>query len=204
MDSLQGLFLNRSSEIFDSFLCFSREMGVSNKEISKIQINYELNSKKISPEIGYKKEIDRIILTVPLFFIIQLEDFKENDVCLKKIFKFLFKSSLTEKEEKIIKAFHVYLQNPKKVEDSKRFVLKHEAAHILHGDIYEGKCSSEKSIEREKRADMTACFFERSNAGALYLFQIMKEAGLNETNTTHPSFSERIEYISELIFEMSA
>lgn len=158
---------------------------------SQVIINFNPNNFSASPFVSQQQ--NKIILEIPLLFLIEKEDLdltSPTGLCLKNL---LSQRTLSKKDFETLKSIRDFIQNPKKAKKAKKFVLYHELAHIFCGHIFQQK-EQLSSKEQEKEADLTAAKFSKETKAAIYLFNILSKHD-NTNSPSHPSYKERINYL---------
>jgi Zn-dependent protease with chaperone function len=166
--------IERSEAVTIAALKGLTEMGVSNDLLSRVEVHFCLH--QILPSPSVRLENEKIVLDIPLLFLLSREDM--NPTSKIGIWAQTFFSGKVLSKE------------------AKKFVLYHELAHIFYGHIFRHSCTSLESKESEKAADLKALEVLRTAVGGIYLFNILAKFDKRET-ATHPSFEERVSYLQE-------
>lgn len=77
-------------------------------------------------------------------------------------------------------------------------MIYHEIAHGYHKHIDTVPTSFAECRAKEKEADITAAHVSGYSEAAIYLFKILNANRVWENAQTHPSWEERIAYLSNL------
>ena len=134
----------------------------------------------------------KIVIRIPVSFLIKTADVYsvEGFSCLKSLFCRIKESNVA------ISVFLDFLQDPIQSEHAKTFLLAHEFAHFINGDLLSPSKSIVESYEREKRADLTAAKISGLETGGIYLFNFLARYR-HYCSTTHPSDLERVKYLEK-------
>jgi len=189
--NLPSILEDRLADVANQAFAGMREMNIPEKVSSRVMVL--LNTNEISSNPNVKKQNDKIILEIPLLFLVKTGDYKQNSALMTWIMGSFENCKFTKKDVANLQAFNQFIKDPISSEKAKKFVLYHELAHILHDDF--AKVNDAESRAREKRADLTSADFSGEASGGIYLFNIVSPYFDVGKSTTHPLFKERIEYL---------
>lgn len=187
-------FIERSQDVTIAALKGLSEMGVSKELSSRVEVHFCLDQILPSPSVRLEK--DKIVLDIPLLFLLSRKDMNPTSKIGIWAQSFLKGKVFSQEELFYLRVFEEFSKDSRLAKEAKKFVLYHELAHIFYGHIFRHSCTSLESKESEKAADLKAFEVLRTAVGGIYLFNILAKFDKRET-TTHPTFEERIAYLQE-------
>jgi hypothetical protein len=186
--------IERSEAVTIAALKGLTEMGVSNDLLSRVEVHFCLH--QILPSPSVRLENEKIVLDIPLLFLLSREDMNPTSKIGIWAQTFFSGKVLSKEEAFYLRIFEEFSKDSRLAKEAKKFVLYHELAHIFYGHIFRHSCTSLESKESEKAADLKALEVLRTAVGGIYLFNILAKFDKRET-ATHPSFEERVSYLQE-------
>ena len=138
---IQEVISSRISHVAETIVKGAVSMGIPESEISKFQVNFLPN------------ELSKLS---PFLMLLKRGDFQSGSSTNMQLMAYLNNRHLTDSQLNLMLLCYQFHQQPELAEQEKRFVIYHELAHVLQGDIY-SRVNDHDSRLMEKEADLYCC-----------------------------------------------